>query len=353
MLVPYSLFFLAAVLLLICSRKKHFFLIIVITVFMVAWRTKWTISSSRYFIAYLLVSFSAIALALRVVFRKYPPGKIFCLCALLLACINIMNLFSGFRNLYVFDIEDQVRDISFDPGNKVFINEKDHKRLSAFPWIDELKTLPGQRADIEELCNRYDFCGKDSYLFFRDNRSPLSAKDNRNLFGDDIDLHKIQQFYTDKKKHKTYSVFFLKKYDPPLYHDPSLKGYTELEDVIKNGTLECYNLTSDSYIFRDKDSLFWVIGGDIEKNAEIVFHVFTERLDLLPRGQKRFDNRGFRPSSRSRLKDCGKYMVFKQSIPKEYPISKIRPGLNNAGKVIWFREFQISNMEHFETTITQ
>ena len=339
MLIPYSLFFLAAVLLLACSRKKVFFLVIGITVFMVAWRTKWTISSTRYFVAYLIVAFSAIAIALKVISRKHTLGKRFCVCALFLTCINLFILFSSFRNIYVFDIEDQVREVGSNSENKIFLNEKEYKRFGQFPGIDIIQDFPENRSDIEVLCNRYAFCQENAYIFFRNQESPGSEFS----WGNDIDLRKTQQFYTDKNKRKTCSIFLLKKYVPPLYYDPNLNGYTDLEEVLKNGTLECYNLTSDSYIFRYEDNLFWVIGMDIDKNAEIIFHVFTDRLDLLPRNQKRFDNRGFRLSSRSRMKDCGNYKVFKQSIPKEYPISRIRAGINDSGKIIWFREFPLSN----------
>lgn len=118
---------------------------------------------------------------------------------------------------------------------------------------------------------------------------------------------------------------------------------TDLEFIIKSGTLKAYNAKYDMYVHQVRDVLYWLIGEDFD--ASIIYHLNTNEPENLPedRQQYGFDNRGFRIGSEKELTKtmrCGRYRVFSDIIPSEYYITAITIGMNKGPEIIWREYFR-------------
>ena len=113
--------------------------------------------------------------------------------------------------------------------------------------------------------------------------------------------------------------------------------------------LKAYNEDYDVLIYQDGDQLLWLIGDSgIDRNTEIIYHIYTDELEKLPENRSRFtfDNRGFRVSvdqmAANELDGIGHYRVFQKDIPEEYHITAVVVGYNTDGVVLWTDCFRVN-----------
>ena len=130
---------------------------------------------------------------------------------------------------------------------------------------------------------------------------------------------------------------------------PQVKN-TDLAAVAGNGILKACVPDYDVYVYQYQNRLYWLIGSDIDKRTEIIFHLHTNEPQSLPARRKKygFDNRGFRAGSKNEITKrmrCGKYRVFVRDIPEEYNVTAVTVGFNTGGTIQWTRCFRLAKQK--------
>ena len=120
---------------------------------------------------------------------------------------------------------------------------------------------------------------------------------------------------------------------------PVIKGIPE------TAVLKAWNEEFDTLVYQDGDRLLWLIGSEIDKNTEIIYHIHTNEPEKLPerRVQYGFDNRGFRVGderAENELEGIDHYRVFEKEIPEEYHVTAIVVGFNTDGTITWTESFR-------------
>ena len=120
---------------------------------------------------------------------------------------------------------------------------------------------------------------------------------------------------------------------------PVIKGLPE------GAVLKARNTEYDVLVYEDCDRLLWLIGSDIDKNTEIIYHIHTNEPEKLParRVQYGFDNRGFRvgpEKAENELESIDHYRVFEKEIPEEYNVTAVVVGFNTDGTITWNDSFR-------------
>ena len=97
---------------------------------------------------------------------------------------------------------------------------------------------------------------------------------------------------------------------------------------------------------QDVERLLWLIGTEIDKSTEVIYHIHTDEPEKLPenRVQYGFDNRGFRVGAEraeNELEPIDLYRVFERKIPDEYNVTAIVVGFNTDGTITWSDSFRV------------
>lgn len=121
---------------------------------------------------------------------------------------------------------------------------------------------------------------------------------------------------------------------------PVIKGVPE------GAVLKAWNEEYDTLIYQDGYQLLWLIGTEVDKNTEVIYHIHTDEPEKLPesRVQHGFDNRGFRVGAEradNELEGIEHYRVFEKEIPKEYHVTAIVVGFNTDGTITWSDSFRL------------
>lgn len=136
---------------------------------------------------------------------------------------------------------------------------------------------------------------------------------------------------------------------------PSVAGFeveyvAGIEPVIsglpEGAVLKAYSLAFDTLVYQDGERLLWLIGKEIDKNTEVIYHIHTDEPEKLPerRVQYGFDNRGFRVGSErveNKLEGIDHYRVFEKKIPEKYHVTAIVVGYNTDGTITWNDSFRV------------
>ena len=120
---------------------------------------------------------------------------------------------------------------------------------------------------------------------------------------------------------------------------PVIKGLPE------SAVLKAWNEEYDTLVYQEGDRLLWLIGTEIDKKTEVIYHIHTDEPENLP--EKRvpygFDNRGFRAGAEradNEMTSIDHYRVFEKEIPEEYNVTAVVVGFNTDGIVTWTDSFR-------------
>ena len=121
---------------------------------------------------------------------------------------------------------------------------------------------------------------------------------------------------------------------------PVIKGLPE------GAVLKAWNEEYDTLVYQDGERLLWLIGTEIDKSTEVIYHIHTTQPEFLPekRVQYGFDNRGFRVGAEraeNELEPIDHYRVFERGIPEGYNVTAIVVGFNTDGAISWNDSFRI------------
>ena len=99
-------------------------------------------------------------------------------------------------------------------------------------------------------------------------------------------------------------------------------------------------------VYQDGERLLWLIGKEIDKNTEVIYHIHTDEPEKLPekRIQYGFDNRGFRvcaEQAENEFEGIEHYRVFEKEIPGNYHVTAIVVGFNTDGTITWTDSFRL------------
>jgi hypothetical protein len=121
--------------------------------------------------------------------------------------------------------------------------------------------------------------------------------------------------------------------------EPVIKGLPE------STVLKAWNEEYDTLVYQDGERLLWLIGTEVDKSTEVIYHIHTDDPEKLPekRVQYGFDNRGFRvgpEKAENELESIDHYRVFEKEIPEEYNVTAVVVGFNTDGIVTWTDSFR-------------
>ena len=119
-----------------------------------------------------------------------------------------------------------------------------------------------------------------------------------------------------------------------------------IPNLPEGAVLKAWNEEFDTLVYQDGERILWLIGTEIDKNTEVIYHIHTDEPAKLParRVQYGFDNRGFRVETERRdneLERIGHYRVFEKEIPEEYHVTAIVVGFNTDGTITWIDSFRL------------
>ena len=333
------------------SKRKAFYLFFITVSFMLFWRLFFNINASRYCVSFLIILVCSLAISLKD-FRCHThlSNTIICIVSVCFLVFNFIKLFSGFRDVYWFDLRDDMSNILFNDFNDiVFVLEKDYNRIhvtnAPIPdrqliYIDPPLSYDELTSFYSKYFGIYNYLKDDSYFF-------VPQKKNENI-SDKIDngvlTFKEIRHYRTNRKTSIYSIYYHPPTPPRLLRRIDEVNNSQLKDYLEMGVLRAYEPFFDSYVFQINNKLVWLFGSPIEVGSEVIYQIFTDSTELLPkhRQQYGFDNRDFFIRKEQEKKQCGNYVVFEKDLPVEYPITKIRVGLDFHKTVIWKRFFQLS-----------
>lgn len=126
--------------------------------------------------------------------------------------------------------------------------------------------------------------------------------------------------------------------------EPNING-TELEEVIRKGTLKGYSYDFDTYVYQYNGRIYWLIGYDVPLETEIIYHVYTNENDKLPKHMMKygFDNLGFQVQNDEDQRIIGNYLIYSEEIPNNYNVTVVVIGLNIDGEITWYDYFRVSD----------
>lgn len=113
----------------------------------------------------------------------------------------------------------------------------------------------------------------------------------------------------------------------------------------ETAVLKAWNEEYNTLVYQDGERLLWLIGKEIDKNTEVIYHIHTDEPEKLPerRVQYGFDNRGFRVGTEraeNELEGIDHYRVFQKEIPEEYNVTAVVVGFNTDGTITWTESFR-------------
>ena len=337
--IPYFLILMLSLACLYKSNHKVFLYFISFILFSIIWRVICRAVSPRYFLIILLYIF----LLLLYSSSKIHSKKSYIITSIIFLCLilyNLISTFSSFRNTYYIDLQKDILCFLKNNNASVFIDSRDFNRIRSSYYKEKQFSLPHESLDIDSLDTlkyQYPFWEEDGYVL-------LPTNSNINSKTDGFPFKRIRRYISNKNKTKDLSVLY-SSHKILLRTIPDFNSNPFVSDLYNHGTLKSCNIEHDIYVIQSNDKLFWLIGKPLNDDTEIIFHIFTNRPELLPLNRQvyGFDNRGFRFSSKNCLGYFDRFKVFERPIPQDYPITHITVGTNSSGNIVRMNSFAISN----------
>ncbi len=312
------------------SKTKHKKIILIMILFMLSWRYIADAGSTRYYSALLLVGVFSASFFIHTISISTSQSKTLKNCFItILICTAALEqtfkVFNSFNDLYIDDLQTMVKCFARNnPDAWIDVYPKERHRLLHDINYEHTKGIDFNPPKIESNLTEYyvanSFFPNELFYIGRDitiDKGIASQGENNNYF---IYAH----FKSNKTGDKSINVYKHKIY----YPEPDI----DINTISPALVFQTYVPQYDTFIYRDNNKFFWLIGEEIDKSVEIIFLIYPENTDLLPKSRKQygFDNKGFRYNANNSSGMIGKYMLFEKEIPKEYSIKKIVFGFNTS-----------------------
>lgn len=323
-------------------HKKINYTLLAIFLFCFSWRLCSLHQSSRYYSIFIIggVMLSTYALIelMQTMQKKRFKSLIEIACIVLLLFVQLQKVYSGFRNNYIYDLQDDIKLHLTENKNSVawIYNDEYYRIKNLDPHDNYFRLINFQSNNLTDLFFANNYYNKDILIVLpQSSKSHFPTKQKPTYYNGQIDIRKIENHLSNTNHNKFISVFKVNPYAPSPDFD--INSYFEGLDLF------VFIPEYEAYIYQMKDYFVWVIGGDISPKTEIVYQLYTDKTFLLPQNriQYGFDNLGFKVGSKYEIDSIGRYRVFKKQIPSQYPIKKIRFGFSSSGKVL-FRDCDFS-----------
>lgn len=327
--LPYFILGCLSLIILAVFQKKRKRTILFIVFFLVTWRSAFYILSSRYCAIFLLfIPYIVLIFSNRL--RNIKAG-IIAPVVISLIIYNILETFLSFNNIYIHDTKEAVDlFLSNDDNNSVMITDKEFYRLKKKNKINQF-VLDSNSKKFDYLCKQKPW---NKSIYWIDYCEPSIDYIRQ------VDLFSIKQIcslITSAKKQKRLSLYRIDSKLP--------ENAVKIQKWLKNNaSLEAYSPLYNTYVFCNSQKIFWFIGIPIEDKTDIIYYLYTNKLNLLPANRIKygFDSRGFRKNIVT-YKEFDSYIVFEKEIPEDYPIERIDVGFLINGTVTWRDSIILSN----------
>lgn len=131
------------------------------------------------------------------------------------------------------------------------------------------------------------------------------------------------------------------------FSPPDAEG-TDLEDIVKQGSLRLYQQDRDCYVYQYQGSLYWIVGPDFSFEEDgttyLPCRVWTTQPDRMtaPSGKRRdiWDNLSVYFEKNELTGDFGAYRVAARSLDTGYAITVIGTGCYRDGTWVWEKDFR-------------
>lgn len=333
--LPYFILGCLSLTILAVSKKKRKKTILFIVFFLVIWRSAFYILSSRYCAIFLLfIPFITLVFSNRL---RNIKACIIALVIVSLVIYNLLGAFMSFNNIYIYDAKERIELFLSDiDKNSVMITDKEFYRLKIKNKKDQFvidSCLSDSKMLFDYLCQQKLWNKSICWIDYSEPSIDYSRQ---------FDLFSIKQIcslITSAKKTKRLSFY---KIDSKLPEDT-----VKIQNWLKNNaSLASYSPLYNTYVFSNNNNIFWFIGFSIEDKTEIIYHLYTNKPNLLPENRIKygFDNRGFLfPKNKNSYNEFDSYIVIEKEIPEDYPIERITVGFVINGTVTWSDSILLSN----------
>lgn len=316
-------------------RKKYYFVLaLCIIFFSLLWRFFLNYQSSRYYSVFIIYG---IILSIYTYYKI--AGKCFkkrVLITSVMILIHLIKSFSSFRNTYILDAIDVLgaNTRHSDQLNVVVCEQEFYRTNGLLRKTDPNTTIylaQNSETNLDLLLIATSSFYKD--LLFVTSQNVVNNRVNMTFSQEKI----ISLFFSNKKHNRTLKIFRKERYVP-------CPGTKKIIELLKNAVLKAYISQYDTYIYQNNDRIVWVIGKELKKNTEIIYHLYTDYPELLPshRIKYGFDNLGLKYDESKQIDIIDHYRVFTSNVPSEYPIAYAISGFNDNGDIIWTTPFSLS-----------
>lgn len=325
-------------------RKKKLLLLLSIFVFSFIWRCVSKFPSSRYYCVFIiyglfLTSFSA-KLLLRI------NKKTFYALVALFVLINIILTFLPYNNVYIWDLQDIIKDFSYsNPHDSIFVHNKERKRL----------TINKRKDKNEESDYTLNVVPDDLTFFYLKNSyfpNTLICITSESFSHGVSSVSKTQQLLSNKhyarvgllyKNKRHNSIISIYKHEPYIPHPVPGDG---LDLLLENCTLKAYVPEYDAFIYQNGNQLIWLIGSEEKLWVTYRLHFDPSKLPDHSRTdesdkENEWVDFGFMNNDSIQYKQIGKYHVFRRDIPANIEFKSVSCAFNCSKGTIRTRRFTV------------
>lgn len=202
------------------------------------------------------------------------------------------------------------------------------------------------RIEIEGECFLYDRATPDYTLIIGGSEASTTVEDEKFRAAVDQPAGKAEVEIRFKGYQAMPTGVWIKSSGTDLAIEYVAGELPVIKGIPETAILKAWNEGYNTLVYQDGDRLLWLIGTEIDKNTEVIYHIHTDEPEKLPerRVQYGFDNRGFRvdaEKAENELEGIDHYRVFEKEIPGEYSITSIVVGFNTDGTITWNDSFRI------------